>query len=51
VVLNLEKKCRLIISVQLLQRCVAVEIERDWIRPILNTAGPRAVPLTARTSS
>jgi transcription antitermination factor NusG len=46
VVLDINKKYRLIVSVPLLQRAVAVEIERDWVRPLANAgrlAG--AVPL------
>jgi transcriptional antiterminator NusG len=27
-------KCRLVVSVQLLQRSVAAEVDRDWIRPL-----------------
>src|SRR5579871_359772 len=34
VVLDVNKKFRLIVSVPLLQRSVAVEIEREWVRPI-----------------
>jgi transcription antitermination factor NusG len=33
-VVSLKKDCRLVVSVSLLQRSVAVEIDRDWIRPI-----------------
>jgi transcription antitermination factor NusG len=36
VVLDVNKKYRLIVSVPLLQRAVAVEVERDWIRPLAN---------------
>ena len=46
--LSVEKKYRLVVSVPLLQRSVAVEIDRDWIRPLLSGMGPRAVPLTER---
>ena len=46
--LSVEKKHRLVVSVALLQRSVAVEIDRDWIRPILPGMGPRAVPLVER---
>ena len=41
-VLNLSKKYRLIVSVPLLQRSVAVEIEREWARPILSSPTPKA---------
>lgn len=34
VVLNARKKYRLVISVPLLQRAVAVEIDREWVRPL-----------------
>ena len=34
IVLDVNKKFRLIVSVQLLQRSVAVEIEREWVRPL-----------------
>jgi transcription antitermination factor NusG len=34
VVLKVDTKFRIVISVPLLQRSVAVEIERDWVRPL-----------------
>jgi transcription antitermination factor NusG len=34
ITLDVDKKYRLIVSVPLLQRSVAVEIERGWVRPI-----------------
>jgi transcription antitermination factor NusG len=34
VVLDVDKKCRLIVSVSMLQRSVAVEVEREWVRPL-----------------
>ena len=34
VVLEVNKKYRLIVSLSLLQRAVAVEIEREWVRPL-----------------
>jgi transcription antitermination factor NusG len=34
IVLDTDKKCRLIVSVSMLQRSVAVEIEREWVRPL-----------------
>jgi transcription antitermination factor NusG len=34
VVTEVERKHRLIVSLPLLQRSVAVEIERDWVRPL-----------------
>ena len=36
---NADKTCRLVVSVSLLQRSVAVEIDRDWARPILPDTG------------
>jgi transcription antitermination factor NusG len=39
IALNVDKKYRLVVSVPLLQRSVAVEIDRDWARPIPNGAG------------
>lgn len=33
IVTNTDKVCRLMVSVSLLQRSVAVEIDRDWVRP------------------
>ena len=44
-----DKVYRLIVSVSLLQRSVAVEIDREWARPIADGMGPRAVPLSERT--
>jgi transcription antitermination factor NusG len=34
VVTNTDKVYRLIVSVNLLKRSVAVEIDRDWVRPV-----------------
>ena len=34
IALKVDQKYRLVVSVQLLQRSVAAEIERDWVRPI-----------------
>jgi len=48
IITNMDKVYRLIVSVNLLQRSVAVEIERAWARPILDRIGPRAVTLSAR---
>jgi transcription antitermination factor NusG len=39
-VINTEKVYRLIVSVSLLQRSVAVEIDREWARPIPDRIGP-----------
>ena len=43
---NTDKVYRLAVSVSLLQRSVAVEIDREWARPIADGMGPRAVPLS-----
>ncbi len=37
IVLNADKTCRIVVSVNLLQRSVAVEIDRDWVRPVAPT--------------
>jgi transcription antitermination factor NusG len=47
IALNVEKKYRLVVSVPLLQRSVAVEIAREWARPILNGSEPRPPPAPA----
>lgn len=39
IVLDDNKRYRLIVSVPLLQRGVAVEIERDWVRPLPRAGG------------
>ena len=51
IITNTDKVYRLIVSVNLLQRSVAVEIDREWARPIASGIGPRAVPLSERTRS
>jgi transcription antitermination factor NusG len=38
------KQCRVVVSVELLKRSVAVEIERDWVTPL----GPDRRPLSVR---
>src|ERR1019366_1566901 len=40
---NTDKVYRLIVSVSLLQRSIAVEIDREWARPIADGMGPGAV--------
>ena len=46
VVLDAGKKYRLIVSVPMLQRAVAVEIEREWVRPLAQAGrGLGALPL------
>lgn len=34
IITTIDKHCRLVVSVSLLQRSVAVKIERDWARPV-----------------
>ena len=51
IITNTDKVYRLIVSVNLLQRSVAVEIDREWARPVAKGMGPRAVPLSDRTRS
>jgi transcription antitermination factor NusG len=51
IVTNTDKVYRLIVSVSLLQRSVAVEIDREWARPIADNMGPLAVTLSARYAS
>ena len=48
IITNTDKVYRLIVSVSLLQRSVAVEIDREWARPIVEGLGPRAVTLSER---
>lgn len=45
IVVSLRKIYTLAVSIQLLQRTVAVEIERDWVRPIADAIGSRVAPL------
>jgi transcription antitermination factor NusG len=46
IIANVDKVYRLVVSVTLLQRSVAVEIDRDWARPVTAGMGPRAATLT-----
>jgi transcription antitermination factor NusG len=41
IVLDLKSTYRLVISIELLMRSVAVEVEREWIRPVFRTHVPR----------
>ena len=50
-VTNTDKVLRLIVSVNLLQRSVAVEIDRDCLRPLSPGIGPRNVSSVGRFSS
>ncbi len=43
-------KCRLVVSVELLQRSVSAEVDRDWIRPLPPTRPDRGVATTTRTT-
>jgi transcription antitermination factor NusG len=38
VILRTEKRWRLLVSISLLQRAVSVEVDREWVRPIINRA-------------
>ena len=51
IITNTDKVYRLIVSVSLLQRSVAVEIDRDWARPVLKGMGPRTVTLSEHTGA
>jgi transcription antitermination factor NusG len=46
IVLSLEKECKLVVSIPLLQRAVAVKLEREWVYPIQNGIGQLAAALT-----
>lgn len=48
IVTNMDKAWRLIVSVSLLQRSVAVEIDREWARPAVDRMGPRALTVSAQ---
>jgi transcription antitermination factor NusG len=48
IITNADKAYRLVVSVSLLQRSVAVEIDRDWARPITDGMGPRAATSAGR---
>jgi len=39
-VLEIKKSMRLVLSVELLNRSILVEIERDWVRPLASRKGP-----------
>jgi len=41
------QRSRLILSVELLQRSVAVEVDETWVEPILQTGGPVATSTTS----
>lgn len=48
---NTDKGCRLVVSVTLLQRFVAVEIDRAWARPISHRPGSYTEELTCTARS
>jgi transcription antitermination factor NusG len=43
IIVSLKKNCRLVVSVTLLQRSVAVEIDRSWIQPFSDAGHPPAL--------
>lgn len=49
IVINTDKVYRLIVSVSMLQRSVAVEIDREWARPIADGNGAPRRTLSERT--
>jgi len=49
IITNAEKVYRLVVSVTLLQRSVAVEIDREWALPIADRSRPSSAPLLERT--
>jgi len=49
IITNADKTYRLIVSVSMLQRSVAVEIDREWARPVRDRMGPCAVTLNELT--
>jgi hypothetical protein len=48
IITNADKAWRLIVSVGMLQRSVAVEIEREWARPIPDRIGPVSAGLPSK---
>ena len=48
IITNVDKTYRLVVSVSLLRRSVAVEIDREWARPILPGTGRPAVPMSEK---
>ena len=51
IIARTDKVYRLVVSVSMLQRSVAVEIDREWARPIADVTGPRAANLSPRNTS
>ena len=35
---NVKAKCRIVVSIQMLQRSVSTEIDRSWVRPLKSGA-------------
>lgn len=48
IVTNTDKTYRLVVSVAMLQRSVAVEIDRDWVRPVVAKMAPSGARLPDR---
>jgi transcription antitermination factor NusG len=48
IITNIDKVHRLIVSISLLQRSVAVEIDREWASPLPERVGPRSATLSSR---
>lgn len=48
IVLNAKKSLRLLVSIRLLQRSVAVEIERGWVCPVVNQVSAAALKAESR---
>jgi transcription antitermination factor NusG len=38
IAINVDDRCKLVVSINLLQRALAVEIDRSWVRPITESA-------------
>lgn len=49
IITNIDKVHRLIVSISLLQRSVAVEIDREWASPLPERVGPRSATLSSRS--
>jgi len=45
---EMKGKCRLVVSVQLLQRSVSAEVDRNWVRPLQPARLDRIVPAAVR---
>ena len=49
IITSIDKVHRLIVSISLLQRSVAVEIDREWASPMPQRVGPRPATLSPRS--